>query len=145
MSFAISRAWGSEFASIHLFRRLWALAADAPAVVLDANFWPDDPRPPARLRALSTAPVEVHCQCPVSECMRRYADRAPSRHLVHADGVRNVAVEAFARSARPMALGPVLVVDTTRPVDIQAVAADVRRVLRVSPPLVSRGGESVPG
>ncbi|HTZ93627.1 MAG TPA: AAA family ATPase [Streptosporangiaceae bacterium] len=122
---------------------LWALAADAPAVVLDANFWPDDPRPPARLRALSAEPVEVHCQCPVSDCMRRYADRAPSRHPVHADVVRTVAEEAFARSARPMALGPVIAVDTTRPVNIQAVAADVRRVLRVGQPLASRGGESV--
>jgi predicted kinase len=122
---------------------LWALAADAPAVVLDANFWPDDPRPHARLRALSAEPVEVHCQCPVSDCMRRYAERAPSRHPVHADGARTVPEEAFARSARPMALGPVIAVDTTRPVSIQAVAADVRRVLRGSAPLGSRGGEPV--
>ena len=122
---------------------LWALAADVPAIVLDANFWPDEPRPEARLRALGTVPVEVHCQCPVIDCMRRYADRAPSRHPVHADGARSVAVETFTRSALPMALGPVITVDTTRPADIQAVAAEVRRLLRVSPPLISRGGEPV--
>src|SRR5580698_10062465 len=40
---------------------LWALAADLPAVVLDANFWVDDARLPGRLAALSARPVEVHC------------------------------------------------------------------------------------
>ncbi len=123
---------------------LWVLTGEAPAVVLDANFWPDEPRHEARLRALNTVPVEVHCQCPVSDCMRRYAERAPSRHPVHADSARRVVAETFMRSARPLALGPVITVDTTRPVDVQAVAADVRRVLCVRPPLASRGDEPVP-
>jgi len=51
------------------------LAAESPAVVIEANFWPDDPRHEARVKALASAPVEVHCLCPIDECMRRYVDR----------------------------------------------------------------------
>jgi len=121
---------------------LWALAADAPAVVLEANFWPGDERHEARVRALGVIPVEVHCQCPVDECMRRYAERTASRHPVHIDSARNAA-EGFARSARPTGLGPVIIVDTTRPVDVKAVAAQVLALLRAGQPEVSHGGEPV--
>ncbi|HUB40213.1 MAG TPA: AAA family ATPase [Streptosporangiaceae bacterium] len=123
---------------------LWALAIDAPAAVLEANFWPGDARVEARLSALGTVPVEVHCRCPIDECMRRYAERAPSRHPVHVDSAEGRATaETFARSARPIGRGPVITVDTTRPVDIQVVAGEVWRLLDVSQPAVSRGGEPV--
>jgi predicted kinase len=121
---------------------LWALAADAPAAVLEANFWAGDARHEARVRALGAVPVEVHCQCPVDECMRRYAERTPARHPVHIDSARNAA-EGYARSARPAGLGPVITVDTTQPVDVAAVAAEVRALLSVSLPAVSHGGEPV--
>lgn len=122
-------AWSRRLgaASIEL---LWVLAADAPAVVLEANFWPDDPRPEARLRRLGTAPVEVHCVCPVEECIRRYSVRGPARHPVHVDSHEpRTAPEAFARSARPLGLGPVISVDTTRTVDIKDLARQVRLLL----------------
>jgi predicted kinase len=131
---------------------LWALAADSPAVVLEANFWPDDPRHGERARALAARTVEVYCSCPIEECLSRYAARAASRHPVHVlDRYRGLAtgaaraagagapavppladdplVDTFARSARPLRLGPVVIVDTTRPVDVAAVAAAVRRLL----------------
>jgi predicted kinase len=131
---------------------LWALAADSPAVVLEANFWPDDPRHGERVRALGARTVEVHCSCPIEECLRRYAARGASRHAVHVlDRDRSLATGAartggtvapavpaladdpladtFARSSRPLRLGPVVTVDTTRPVDVAAVAAEVRRLL----------------
>jgi predicted kinase len=111
---------------------LWALAAYAPAAVLEANFWPDDPRHRAHAQALGAVPVEVHCVCPVEECMRRYAERASSRHAVHVDRDAALAsVAGFERSARPLGLGPVASVDTTRPVDIPALAAVVRSYLSV--------------
>ncbi len=106
---------------------LWALAAYAPAAVLEANFWPDDPRHRAHALALGVVPVEVHCVCPVEECLRRYAERAPSRHAVHVDrDAARVSVAGFERSARPLGLGPVVSVDTTQPVDIPALAERVR-------------------
>lgn len=134
---------------------LWALAADAPAVVLEANFWPDHPSTVARARAVSARTVEVHCSCPVEECRRRYARRAISRHPVHghADqrGVEGAAMarsdastvseasevpadfaELFARAARPLGLWPVVSADTTRPVDIAILAAKVEQLLAAS-------------
>jgi hypothetical protein len=81
---------------------------------------------------------------PIDECMRRYAERAPSRHPVHVDSdERRATAEKFARSARPIGWGPVITVDTTRPVDIQLVGAEGWRLLCVSQPAVSRGGEPV--
>ena len=112
---------------------LWALAADAPAVVLEANFWPDDQRNETRLRSLGVVPVEVHCRCPIEECMSRYADRTSSRHPVHMDSHEaRTSVAAFERSARPLALGPVIIVDTTRQVDIDELAGQVRQRLAES-------------
>ncbi len=114
-------------ASIEL---LWALAADAPAVVLEANFWPDDPRVRERLAALAAGPVEVFCKCPPQVYRRRYAERASSRHVVHVDSHRpQLPDEVFARSDRPVGLGVVLTVDTTTPVDIRALAREVREWL----------------
>src|SRR5215469_13672365 len=95
-------AWSQRLGAAAM-ELLWALALDAPAVVLEANFWPGDARLEARMRALGTVPVEVHCQCPIDECMRRYAERAPSRHPVHGNGAeRTVTMETFARSASPI-------------------------------------------
>ncbi len=106
---------------------LWALAADAPAAVLDANFWPDDPRNSQRLAALATRPVELFCKCPAQEYRRRYAERASSRHVVHVDSHRpHLPDEAFTRSDRPIGFGVVLTIDTAMPVDIRALACEVR-------------------
>jgi predicted kinase len=111
---------------------LWALAAYAPAAVLEANFWPDDPRHRVHAEALGTVPVEVHCVCPLEECGRRYAERAPSRHGVHVDRdpARSL-MASFERSARPLGLGPVVSVETIQPVDVAALAVRVRAWLPV--------------
>jgi len=124
-------AWSRRL-GVAAMEMLWALAAYSPAAVLEANFWPDDPRHRAHAQALGAVPVEVHCVCPVEECVRRYAERAPSRHAVHVDGhgARSL-VAGFERSARPLGLGPVVLVDTTRPVDIPALAARVREAERL--------------
>jgi predicted kinase len=138
----IDLAWSQRLGAAAM-ELLWELALDAPAVVLEANFYPGDARVDARLRALGTVPVEVYCQCPIDECMRRYAERAPSRHPVHVDGPERNVTETFARSARPIGRGPVITVDTTRPADIEVVAAEVGRLLGVGQQAASRGGEPV--
>jgi len=136
-------AWSQRLGAAAM-ELLWTLALDAPAVVLEANFWPDDARLEARMCALGTVPVEVHCRCPLDECLRRYAERTPSRHPVHVDGAeRRATAETFARSARPIGRGPVITVDTTRPVDTQLVAAEVWRLLGVGQPAAPRGGAPV--
>lgn len=110
---------------------MWALAADMPAVVLDANFWVDDERQRGRIRALSARPVEVHCTCPVDLAAQRYQARSGRSHPIHAQVGAGASLrpEHVARSARPVGIDAVITVDTTGPVDVPALAAAVRILL----------------
>ena len=100
---------------------LFALAADVPAAVLE-SFW-RRPFAVERLAALERPVVEVHCACPPEVALGRYWERV--RHPGH-DGVTDEEVAGWAADAAPLALGPVLEVDTTRSVDVGAVAAWAR-------------------
>jgi hypothetical protein len=51
---------------------LWALAADAPAVVIEANFRPHSEYEREKLSALAAHPVEVYCTCPPELAVERY-------------------------------------------------------------------------
>ena len=62
---------------------LWALAADAPSVVVEANFRPYDPYQRGKLSVLAEIPVEVHCRCDPRLAARRYNERARTCHPVH--------------------------------------------------------------
>jgi predicted kinase len=122
----VDLAWSRRLGAASM-EMLWALAQDAPAVVLEANFRPDDPRPAARIRDLADQPVEVFCACPLAECRRRYTERSGSRHVVHVDDYHVQHIEdTFAVPARPIGLGTVISVDTTADIDIPALAREVR-------------------
>jgi predicted kinase len=125
---------------------LWTLAQTAPAVVLEANFWPDDERQRRRIATLAAQPVEVFCYCPVEVATARYAKRATSRHVVHHDSVRGLEVEVFTRSDHPIGIGEVITVDTTATVDITALADAVRarlpQVTDLVPAISTRAGVS---
>ena len=101
---------------------LWALAADAPAVVIEANFRPYSQYERAKLSSLAARPVEVHCACPPELAVRRYNTRPT--HPVHV--VTTLQIEAMAEYDRPVGIGALVTVDTTAPVDVNAVAAAVR-------------------
>jgi predicted kinase len=58
---------------------LWALAADAPSVVIEANFRPYSQRERAKLARLAAHPVEVHCACPPELALKRYNTRVAQR------------------------------------------------------------------
>ena len=107
---------------------LWALAADAPAVVLEANFRPRHAYERDRISALSPHPVEVNCVCPPELAARRYAERAATSHPVHV--VTSLTPELLAEFDRPMGIGELITVDTTAPVDVPALA---KRVLATLP------------
>ena len=63
---------------------LWALAADAPSVVIEANFRPRDPYQRRKLSALAEQPVEAHyCECDPELAARRYNERARTCHPIH--------------------------------------------------------------
>ena len=101
---------------------LWALAADAPAVVIEANFRPYSARERVKLSGLATHPVEVYCACPPELAVARYNARVT--HPVHV--VTALGLEAMAEYDRPVGIGALVSVDTTVPVDVSAVAAAVR-------------------
>lgn len=101
---------------------LWALAADAPAVVIEANFRPHSEYERVRLSGLSEYPVEVHCACPPELAVKRYSARVA--HPVHV--VTTLQPEAMAEYDRPVGIGALVTVDTTGTVDVKAVATAVR-------------------
>jgi predicted kinase len=103
---------------------LWRLAEDQVDVVLEANFRPDAYQR-SKVAALGGRRVEVHCSCPPELALQRFAART-ERHPVHA---ARAFTEAQLPEYGPMALGPVIEVDTTRPVGVNALAARVRAEL----------------
>ncbi len=110
---------------------LWMLAADAPAVVVEANFRPRDPYQRGKLAALARCPVEVYCRCDPELAARRYNARAAGCHPVHV--VASLPPQVRAEYDQPVSVGAVVTVDTAVPVDITAVAAAVRAHLPAPP------------
>jgi predicted kinase len=128
-------AWSTRLGAASM-ELLWALAADAPAAVLEANFWPGDERLERHLRKLDANAVEVHCACPQAVAMRRYSERRASRHAVHAEAHRVVSPDAWAKWARALGIGELVSVDTSTPVDIARLASEVRAKLDAFPQAV---------
>jgi predicted kinase len=115
-------AWSNRLGAAAM-ELLWALAADAPAVVLEANFRPRHADGRGRIAALSPRPVEVNCVCPPELAARRYAERAATSHPVHV--VTTLTPEVLAEYDRPVGIGELITVDTTAPVDVPALAKRV--------------------
>ena len=107
---------------------LWVALADAPAgAVVEGWFSPYADAVRRGLARAGAGPVlEVWCWCPLDEAERRYVGRTGRRHPVHFDAGRLDAWREWSVTARPLALGPVLEVDTAGAVDIGAVARWVR-------------------
>ncbi len=69
--------------------------------------------------------IEVWCEAPRDVMRERYRTRP--RHAVHDDGVRLAEWDAAADAARPITGFPVVRVDTSQPVDVDALAATIRQ------------------
>jgi predicted kinase len=113
-------AWSRRLGAASM-ELLWALAARAPAVVMEANFRPYSEYERGRLLGLGGLPVEVRCVCPPEIASARYNARAT--HPVHV--VKTLPVSAMAEYDRPVGIGDLVTVDTTTPVDVAAVARQV--------------------
>jgi len=96
-------------------------AHTCPGAVLDST-WFDYALPLARM--LPGRLIEVHCTVPLDLARARYRARTGHRHAGHLDGARSDQ-ELRGEPSRPLGLGPVVVVDTSGPVDIAKVAATV--------------------
>jgi predicted kinase len=96
-----------------------SVAAGA-SVVLEANFVRGGE---ARLAALPARFVQVHCDAPLDVLLERYGNR--ERHPGHVDSERIDALRDAVDSGRhePLDLpGATIRIDTTRPVDLDALA-----------------------
>jgi hypothetical protein len=93
--------------------------------VLESTFYPETVN---ALRALPGHFVEVRCDCPRQVALDRYRRRATTRHAGHLDALRTDEELWNTRLLEPLGLGPVVTVDTTGPVEVAAVAADVLRL-----------------
>jgi predicted kinase len=120
---APDREWSRRLGAAAM-ELLWTLAADAPAVVLEANFRPYSAYERDRISALCARPVEVNCVCPPGLAARRYTERAATCHPVHV--VTSLTPDQLAEYDRPVGLGELITVDTTGPVDVAALAEIVR-------------------
>ena len=95
-----ARAWSRRLGAAAM--ELWALAADAPAAVIEANFRPHHAYQRAKLSGLAARPVEVHCACPPELAVKRYNARAT--HPAHV--VTTLQLEAMAEYDRPVGSAP---------------------------------------
>jgi hypothetical protein len=106
---------------------IWTLASHAPAAMLEANFRPYSDYERGKLAALPGPLVEVYCRCPLELAAKRFADRHADRHPTHTSA--EVTLEYLADFDRPIALGPVIEVDTTSSVDLESLAARIEALL----------------
>ncbi|MEU9482692.1 AAA family ATPase [Streptomyces decoyicus] len=107
---------------------LWTLLADARGAAVLECPWLAPLRPTVRTglrRAGAAAVSEVWCDVPLEVARARFAARAAGRHPVHREsaGTCDGDWELWARGAEPLGIGVVHRVDTTRPVDVPALAA----------------------
>jgi predicted kinase len=119
----VDRAWSRRLGSASM-DLLWALAARAGDMVIEANFHPDSEYELDKLRGLGHNTVEVHCACPAEVAVARY--NARRRHEVH--WLTTATLATMDRYDRPVGIGSLITVDTTAPVDVAAVAAEVRQL-----------------
>ncbi len=99
-----------------------AVAGSSPGAVLDSTFY--DYTIPL-IRALPGALVEVRCVAPREVAEARYIARTGTRDPGYFDAHRPFA-ELWDAHLAPLGVGPVLEVDTSRDVDVRALAAQVR-------------------
>jgi hypothetical protein len=106
---------------------MWTLAAEAPAVVLEANLRPHSDYERGKIAGLGGCVVEVNCSCPPELATRRYAARTAISHPVHVQ--TSLSPEFIAEFDRPVGIGELITVDTSVPVAVAAVAEAVRSQL----------------
>jgi predicted kinase len=103
----------------------WHLSRTCPQVVLDSNIRPEGEIETAEIARIPGPIVEVHCRCPLELARTRYAERArlqrPAQRATTLDDAGG------ALYGRPLGLPRLVVVDTSRPVDLEEV---VGRILR---------------
>jgi len=113
----------SQRLNIASWELLWTVAAQAGDMLIEANFHSQSASELDKLRGLGASLVEVNCACPTELAQARY--NARTRHQTHSVTLPQ---SAWGKYDRPVGIGPLITVDTIVPVDVPAVAAEVRRL-----------------
>jgi glucokinase len=118
---------------------IWSIVADGPpgmGVVVDAwfGFEPRELLDDHLRRAGVARTAEVWCHAPAEELARRYAARLDQRHPGHPGAAFIPELIDLAKRAAPLARGPVLDVDTMRPLDIEPILDWLREALALEAP-----------
>jgi predicted kinase len=123
----IDGEWWSGRLSGAPWELLFAVAAHAGDMVIEANFHPHSDLERDKLLSLRGPIVEVHCMCPAEVATARYNTR--QNHPVH---LQTLPLSAMDKYDRPVGVGSLVTVDTTTPVDVKAIAAQVRELQKIS-------------
>jgi glucokinase len=108
---------------------MWALLRYAYGGAVLESSWRADVRHfviDGLARAEVERVVEVWCEVPLELARRRFRDRWQTRHPIHGALLTDAERTEQESHAEPLALGPLIRVDTTRPVDVAALAARIR-------------------
>jgi predicted kinase len=107
---------------------LFALIAASDNAIVESAWIPELARP--RLEARAPRIVEVFCDAPPEVAFERYRARVGTRHAVHFDAEQSASIDGWAERSNQVADGgwPVIRVNTTRPVDIHALADEIKRL-----------------
>ncbi len=112
---------------------LWALQAVTPHGAILESFWrPEflDLVVAGIERSATESTIEVWCDVPLELARRRYEQRWP-RDAIHGALLDDAEWAAIAAS-RPLGLGPVIQVDTSKPVDVAEIADRIRRLTAIA-------------
>ncbi len=110
------------------YKAIWSVVADAPdgaAAIVDAwfGFQPREVLEAHLVRAGVGETLEIWCHAPPSILAERYRERLPQRHPGHPGEAFVPELIALAERARPVDRGPRYDIDTTRPIDFDALLA----------------------
>jgi adenylate kinase family enzyme len=114
---------------------MWVLAKDCPGGAILESWWPRDRMTyvVAGLKRAGIAhPMTVLCEVPFELARERYVKRVKDglRHPVHHDSADPEEYDQDWNNAEPLSVGPVLRVDTTTEVDLEAVVSWIHATSR---------------
>ncbi|WP_020573499.1 AAA family ATPase [Actinopolymorpha alba] len=119
------RAWNAALGRA-ASETMWSLLRFAPCGAVLESSWRADVRKfvvAGLARAGVDRIVEVWCDVPAEVARERFIARWPSSHPIHGTLISEDEHDQMVGHAEPLELGPVRRVDTTGPVDVEALAA----------------------
>lgn len=119
------REWNNQLGAA-ASETMWVLlGSSAPGAVLESS-WRSDVRhlvADGLRRAGMSGAAEVWCEAPVPVLRERFSQRWALSHAIHGAEPDNDEWAQMLAHAEPLALGPVLRVDTSAAIDFETVAA----------------------